>query len=282
MNLSLNFSTVLLLWQLMFNFVSNSIFGVQKIQMKDNLLLTIIAIFLLNGCTVTNSEPMVIGHRGAMGHETENTLASIQKAMDFGVDMIEIDVFKIKSGEIVVFHDEQVDRLSDGTGRIENYNMESVKELTLIGSHEIPLLEDVLRLMDNKIALNIELKGANTAEEVNHIVNAFIKDGGWHLENFIISSFKWDELRKMREVNAHIKIAVLTEEDPLGAIATAKELNAVAINPDYKTLTSENIGKIKEAGLKIYTWTVNELDDIKKMKDYGVDGIITNYPERVR
>ncbi len=250
--------------------------------MKGRLLLTIIAIFLLNGCTMTDSEPLVIGHRGAMGHETENTLASIQKAMDLGVDMIEIDVFKIKTGEIVVFHDETVDKLTNGTGLIEEYNLDSIGELVLIGNHKIPLLKDVLRLMDNKVALNIELKGANTAEEVNVIMNSFIKDEGWHLENFIISSFKWDELRKMREVNDHIKIAVLTEENPIGAITTAKELNAEAINPDYKTLTSENVAKMKEAGLKIYTWTVNEPDDIKKMKDYGVDGIITNFPERVR
>lgn len=230
---------------------------------------------------MTDSEPLVIGHRGAMGHETENTLASIQKAMDFNVDMIEIDVFKIKTGEIMVFHDVLVDRLSDGTGRIENFDMEGIKELNLIGGHKIPSLVDVLQLMDNKVALNIELKGSDTAEAVNVITNSFIKDKDWDLDNFIISSFKWDELRRMREVNNNIKIAVLTDEDPLEAISTAKELNAEAINPDYKTLTPENVGKMKEAGLKIYTWTVNEPDDIKKMKDYRVDGIITNYPERV-
>ncbi len=224
---------------------------------------------------------LVIGHRGAMGHETENTLASIQKALDIGVDMIEIDVFKIESGEIVVFHDERVERLTNGGGSIEEFNIIQVKQLILDGNHKIPQLQDVLKLIDNQVALNIELKGSNTADRVNFIVDYYIRDRGWDANNFIISSFKWDELKRMRELNKNIKIAVLTEQDPLDAIAVAKELDAVAINPNFKKLTQENVGKIQEEGLKVYTWTVNTPEDIQKMKDFGVDGIISNYPERV-
>nr|WP_299168198.1 glycerophosphodiester phosphodiesterase family protein [uncultured Allomuricauda sp.] len=249
--------------------------------MKKSLPLALIAVLLFNSCDMMDSKPLVIGHRGAMGHETENTLASVQKAMDLGVDMIEIDVFQIYSGETVVFHDERVERLSNSGGKIEDYNIVDLKQLILDGNHKIPMLQDVLKLIDNKVALNIELKGSNTADRVNFITNVYIRDRGWSPENFIISSFKWDELRKMRELNKDVQIAVLTEEDPLEAIAVAKELNAVAINPNYKTLNEENTAKIHEEGFKIYTWTVNEPEDIQKMKDYGVDGIITNYPERV-
>ncbi len=250
--------------------------------MKKNILLLATFIVTLNSCQMKNSEPLVIGHRGAMGHETENTLASIQKAMDLGVDMIEIDVFKIKSGEIVVFHDENVERLSNGAGNIEEYYITDLKLLTLEGNHKIPDLQQVLRLIDNKVALNIELKGDDTADRVNFITDFYINKRGWSPENFVISSFKWDELRRMRELNPTIKIAVLTEEDPLKAIDVAKELNAVAINPNFRTLTQENTEKIQNEGLKVYTWTVNEPADIQKMKEFGVDGIITNYPERVR
>ncbi len=227
-----------------------------------------------------DSKTLVIGHRGAMGHETENTLASVQKAMDLGVDMIEIDVFKISSGEIVVFHDERVERLSNSGGLIEEYNIFDVNKLILNGNHKIPMLQDVLKLIDNQVALNIELKGANTAEKVNFIVENYVDKKGWALDNFIISSFKWDELRKMRNFNQNIKIAILTEEDPIDAIPIAKELNAVAINPFFESLTEENINRIQSEGLKVYTWTVNETEDIQKMKNFGVDGIITNYPER--
>lgn len=234
----------------------------------------------LNSCTM--NEPLVIGHRGAMGHETENTLASIQKAMDLGVDMIEIDVFKIRSGEIVVFHDETVERLTNGPGKIEDYNFFDLKKLIVNGGHKIPMLQDVLKLIDNKVALNIELKGAGTADKVNFIMEYYIKEKNWSAENFLISSFDWDELKEMRKYNPNVAIAVLTEENPTDAIPMAKELNAVAINPYFKKLDLEVANEIREAGFKIYTWTVNEPQDIDAMKRIGVDGIITNFPERVQ
>ncbi len=226
-------------------------------------------------------KPLVIGHRGAMGHETENTLASIQKAMDLGVDGIEIDVFNISSGETVVFHDEKVDRLTNGGGSIEEYNIFDLKKLTLDGGHKIPMLQEVLKLIDNKVRLNIELKGSGTVDRVNFIMNYYIKERGWSPENFLISSFKWDELRKMREINPDVAIAILTEGNPLDAIPIATELKAEAINPGFKTLNLEIARQIHEAGFKIYTWTVNEPNDIRMAKTWSVDGIITNYPERV-
>ena len=250
--------------------------------MNKTLLTALGAFLLLISCDMKTSKPLVIGHRGAMGHETENTVASVQKALDLGVDMIEIDVFKIKSGEIVVFHDEKVDRLANGGGNIEEYNIVQLRQLILDGGHKIPMLQDVLKTINNKVVLNIELKGEGTADRVNHIIKYYIENKGWSPENFVISSFNWDELRDMRSLNKDIKIAVLTENDPLQAIEVAKELNAVAINPYFETLTQENTAKIQEEGLKIYTWTVNEPEDIQRMTDFGVDGIITNYPERVK
>lgn len=243
-----------------------------------------VLLVLITGLTLVScnmKKPLIIGHRGAMGHETENTLASVQKAMDLGVDMIEIDVFKVKSGEIVVFHDENVERLTNGPGSIEDYNYIDLKKLIVDGGHKIPMLQDVLKLIDNKVALNIELKGANTADRVNHIMTYYIENKGWSAENFIISSFNWDELREMRTLNPNVRLAILTEEDPTEAIPIAKELNAVAINPYYKNVNLQVANTIREAGLKIYVWTVNEEEDINAMKRIDVDGIITNYPERI-
>ncbi|NJB36731.1 glycerophosphodiester phosphodiesterase [Croceivirga sp. JEA036] len=227
------------------------------------------------------TKPLVIGHRGAMGYETENTLASVQKAMDMGVDMIEIDVFNIKSGETVVFHDKKLDRLGNAGGNIEEYNLYDLKKVILDGNHRIPLLQDVLKLINNKVALNIELKGDGTANRVNFITDYYVKNRGWEWKNIVISSFNWEELRRLRKLNPEIAIAVLTEEDPVAAIAVAKELNAVAINPYFEELTQEKVDKIQSEGFKVFTWTVNEPAAIKKMQEFGVDGIITNYPDRV-
>jgi len=130
------------------------------------------------------------------------------------------------------------------------------------------------------LILNIELKGAGTSERVDFITKFYIEKKGWTIDKFLISSFNWDELRKMRKINPSIPIAILTEKDPLEALSIAKELNAVAINPHFKKLTQENVNAIKEAGFKVYTWTVNDPQDIITMKRFGVDGIITNYPEK--
>jgi glycerophosphoryl diester phosphodiesterase len=216
-----------------------------------------------------------------MGHETENTLASIQKALDLNVDMIEIDVFKIASGEIVVFHDEKIDRLTDGSGGIESLDLVALKNLTVEGNHKIPLLSEVLDVINHKVPLNIELKGPGTSEGVMHLIKTYMENEGWTLDDFLISSFNWEELKNMRRINKDIKIAILTEDDPLDAIPIANDLNAVAINPNYLSLTRENVQEIKSQGFKVFTWTVNDTKQISNMRILGVDGVFTNYPERV-
>ncbi|MFS4494308.1 glycerophosphodiester phosphodiesterase [Maribacter sp. 2308TA10-17] len=228
------------------------------------------------------NKPLVIGHRGAMGHETENTIASIEKAIELSVDMIEIDVFQIKSGETVVFHDDELDRLTDTEGSVEDQSYSDLQKVIVKGGHKIPTLQDVLNSIGHKVKINIELKGAGTAEHVNLIIRQYIEEKGWKLDDFLISSFRWDELKKMRALDPDIPIAVLTEKDPIDAISIASELKAEAINPNFKMLNAENNLKIQEAGFKIYVWTVNEPNDILQMKRFGVEGIITNYPERVQ
>lgn len=247
-----------------------------------NRLLVLAGIFLLQACSNQKNTLMVIGHRGAMGYETENSLASVQKALDLGVDMIEIDVFEIKSKEIVVFHDGDVERLTQGVGKIEALNKQELEALRLDNGEKIPSLQEVLNLIDKKAKLNIELKGKNTAAPVARIVQSYIEEKGWRADDFIISSFHWDALAEFRALNQEVPIGVLTGEDPLAALETAGKLQALAIHPNFKTLTLENVDQIQQAGFKVFTWTVNEPEAIAKMKSLAVDGIITDYPDRVR
>lgn len=225
-------------------------------------------------------KPLNIGHRGAMGHETENTISSIKKALDLDVDMIEIDVFVIKSGEVVVFHDEVLDSLTNVKGKIEDYTWEDLKKVVVKGNHKIPLLEEVITTINKKTPLNIELKGSKTAKPVFDILTTYYEKG-WTRADFNISSFLWEELENYRQLDATISIGILTEENPIDAITIAQKLKAQSINPWYKTLTSENIELIHKKGFKIYTYTVNEPDTIKQMIRLGVDGIFCNYPERL-
>jgi glycerophosphoryl diester phosphodiesterase len=244
------------------------------------LILVVIILSLMN-CEEKSNTILTIGHRGAMGHETENSLASIQKALDLHVDMIEIDVFKIKSGEIVVFHDQMIDRLTNGSGDIETFDLKTLKNFDLEGGHKIPLLSEVLDVMNHKVPLNIELKGPGTSQGVNDIIKNYTENKGWTLDDFLISSFDWEELKEMRRLNRDLDIAVLTEDNPLDAIGIARELNAIAINPNYLSLNNENVSEIKRQGFKIFTWTVNDPIQISRIRELGIDGIFTNYPERV-
>jgi glycerophosphoryl diester phosphodiesterase len=232
------------------------------------------------GCK-TNKKMLNIGHRGAMGHETENTIASVKKALEMGVDMIEIDVFVLKSGEVVVFHDETLDSLTNAKGRIEDYTFEELKKVTVKGGHAIPTLQEIIVTINHKTPLNIELKGKNTALPTYKIVSEYLKKG-WKKEDFVISSFLWNELTVYRNLDNAMYIAVLTEDNPLDAIPTAQALNAFAINAWYKTLTPANIKTIHKECFKVYAYTVNEIPNIQQMKKWGVDGVFCNYPERVK
>ena len=238
--------------------------------------------FLVFFNSTNQSKQLVIGHRGAKGHLAENTLESIKKAMQLGADGIEIDVFRCLSGEIVLFHDEKLDKLTNGKGLIENTSLEELKKLKVMGTnHQIPTLNEVFDIIDNKTFLNIELKGSNTAKLSLEIVKQQINNNGFVKENILFSSFNWEELKGLRKLDDHINIALITEDDPLLAINPALNLKAVAINPSHKKLNKKVVDKIFSAGLKIYTWTVNNKNQIDKMKKLGVNGIITDYPERV-
>ena len=241
----------------------------------------LIFIFLFVISCIDKSFPLVIGHRGAMGYVAENTIPSIEKAIELGVDGIEIDIFKCASGELVVFHDVKLDKLTDLTGKIEEKSLDSLKKAKVLGAYQIPTLNEVMNLIDGRLILNIELKGSETAIPTNDLLRDYFKKSSWNPSKIIISSFKWDELNLFYNLNKEVPIAVLTDGDPLAALPFAKKVKAYAINRKYSLLTKTNSKIIKDEGIKLFPWTVNELDDIKFMISLGVDGIITNFPDRV-
>lgn len=222
-----------------------------------------------------------IGHRGAKGHLAENTLESIQKALEIGVDAIEIDVHKCASGELWVIHDFTLDRTTDGSGEIAKRPAELIKKLRIEGRYKIPLLTEVLDLIEGKCMINIELKGLNTAEPVCKIVKDKIKSGSWQYSDFIISSFQKNELFETRKLDSEIPIAVLSKASVPEAIELGKKLKAVAIHPSLGIITRDNTKLSQEAGFKVNVWTVNEREDIRRMIDFGVNGIISDYPNRL-
>ena len=243
------------------------------------ILLTFIFLFVIS--CFKKSFPISIGHRGAMGYIAENTIPSIEKAIELGADGIEIDVFKCASGELVVFHDLMLDKLTDLSGNIEETSLETIKKAKVLGSYEIPTLNEVMDLIDGSLILNIELKGSGTAGPTNDLLKDYFKKPSWDPSKIIISSFKWEELNIFFNLNEEIPIAILTDDDPLKAIPFAKIIKAYAINPKYSSLTKKNSKIIKSEGIKLFPWTVNNPSDINFLISLGVDGIITDFPDRV-
>jgi len=226
---------------------------------------------------------IVVGHRGAMGHALENTIESVKKAIQLNVDGIEIDVFKSKTGELVVYHDPFLSRLSNSNAFIEQISLDSIKKVELKGGLSIPTLKEVIDIIPEKIFLNIELKGSNTAFKTNKVIIEYLKEFNLPPSKFIISSFRWDELKKFRDLNKDIPIAILV--DSLykidNAIKLAKEINAIALNPNNKFITKKIVNKIQSNNIKVFPYTINSPKNIKRMKLMGVDAIITDYPERI-
>ena len=216
-----------------------------------------------------------IGHRGAKGYVAENTLASFQKAIDLKVDGIELDVCLCKSGEVVVIHDETIDRTTSRKGFVKDF---SSTELEALG---IPTLSSVFELVNRRCFINIELKSFETADKVVEIIEQYVSEKHWKYDNFIVSSFDWNALQQVHFLNDKIQIGVLTNTDLDLAIAFAKFIKAYSVHPYYHLLTAENVAKMQSKNFKIYPWTVNELEDIIFVKSLNVDGIITDFPDRV-
>lgn len=224
------------------------------------------------------------GHRGAKGHVAENTCESIQKAIDFGVDGIEVDVHRCKTGELIVFHDFTLDRTTNGSGEVAKKSWEVLQKLKVEERYKIPLLTEVLDLIgenEKKIIMNIELKGSNTATDTCLIIDKYIKNKGWAVEDFLVSSFQIKELFQVHKINKTIPLAILSKASVSEAIDLGKELGARAIHPSLGIITRDSVRDSHEAGFKVNVWTVNEPKDIARIKEFGVDGIISDYPDRL-
>lgn len=221
-----------------------------------------------------------IGHRGAKGYEPENTLISFEKAIAMGADGIELDVHLSIDGHLIVIHDETIDRTTNGKGAVNQLTLQELKSFKINNKQEIPTLEEVLDLVNQRCFVNIELKNQDTAEKVVQLIEHYISDKKWNHSQFVVSSFDWNALQQVRFLNENIRIGVLTETDLDLAISFARFLKAEALHPDFQLLTNEYTSKIQEKGIQVIPWTVNEMDDIQKIKSFKVDGIITDFLDR--
>ena len=222
-----------------------------------------------------------IGHRGAKGYEPENTLIGFEKALTLGVDQIELDIHLSADGEIMVIHDETIVRTTNGSGCVNSLTCTELQQFRIREQQYIPTLIEVLNLIDRECSVNIEIKSSGLADKLVTVLERFIIEEDWKYSHFIVSSFEWDTLEKVRSLNPEISIGVLTETNIEVALAFAKKIKAQAINPDFQLLSKNNVSAMQQTGFQVFPWTVNEIEDIKRIQSYKVDGIISDFPDRL-
>lgn len=216
-----------------------------------------------------------IGHRGAKGYIVENTLASFQKAIELGVNGIELDVHLSSDGKIMVIHDETIDRTTSGKGFVKDFTASQLKK------YGIPRLEEVFDFINKSCFINIEIKDFKATSSVLKLLQNYILEKNWSTHLFQISSFNWNVLESCSLKSNHIQLGVLTEDSIENALTFAKKINAYSINPYFKLLNVENVKEMHRYGFKIFPWTVNSEEDLTFVKSLQVDGIISDFPDRI-
>jgi glycerophosphoryl diester phosphodiesterase len=232
-----------------------------------------------------------IAHRGFSGKFPENTMRAFAEAVAAGCDGIETDLHMTKDGVLVLCHDETIDRTTDGTGYIVEYNYSDLCKFDAglkcgkeFANEKIPSLDELLEFMIGKdLLINLELKNniINYKDMEEKVVEKIYE---YKLEkSVILSSFNHYSMVKAKEVDCKIKTGLLYAASLYNVHEYAEELNADAVHPYYPSVFDENIVKnIHEKGIVINAYTVNEEADMKRLISLGIDGIITNYPDKLK
>lgn len=223
----------------------------------------------------------IIAHRGASGDYPENTLLAIEQAIVQGADAIEIDVFAVQ-GELIVIHDHHLARTTNGTGSIYQYSLVELMQLDAGRGQRIPMLWQVLELINGKCWLNIELKGDDTVAPLLALLDKAEQQLGFDLQTLVISSFNHHLLAAIKQARSQLKLGALTASLPLDYAAFASQLQAYSVNCDVSFVNKAFVDDAKARGLKVFVYTVDQPDDIQRLKAYRVDGIFSNFPARSR
>lgn len=216
-----------------------------------------------------------IGHRGACGYAPENTLASFEKALALGVEGIELDVRVSLDQQAMVIHDATLDRTTSEMGLVKHSTSDVLQQWG------IPTLEEVCNLVANRCLLNIEIKEKAAVDPVLYLLKKRIRKKKLTNSDFIISAFEWDILDEIRVQHSTYRLGVLTEENLEVALQFAQKIGAFSLHPDHNLLTFEAVKSIQHHGSKVFPWTVNDPEKIKTLKAWKVDGIISDFPDRL-
>lgn len=217
-----------------------------------------------------------VGHRGAAGHAPENTLAAIAAGIASGVDFVEIDLRRTADGELVALHDATVDRTTNGTGRINRLSLREVKKLSAGNGQQIPTLKEVLETTGGRAGLVLELKVKGIARQTVESVRQF------GFKNPVIyASFRHEELTDVRAADPEASLMVLFDRLPGPSVSRAMTYTPSHVGLRHSSATRRLVKSFHNAGILVFVYTANRPSDIEHVLSLGVDGVISNFPERI-
>ena len=232
----------------------------------------------------------VFAHRGWSGKYPENTMLAFEKAIELDIDGIELDVHMSKDRQLVIIHDESVNRTCNGRGFVRDMTVEELKALDasagfagVYGKNEIPTLREYMeRVKDLPLVTNIELKtNVNDYEGLPEMVYDMIKEYGLQ-DRVIISSFNHYTVMRMKAIAPELKYGFLSSSWILDIGEYCKKYDVPCYHPLFNNCTPELVKEMKDYGLEINAYTVNLEEDIRRLCQLGIDGIIGNYPDLIK
>jgi glycerophosphoryl diester phosphodiesterase len=229
--------------------------------------------------------PKIFAHRGGRKTTPENTIAAFKNSMNLGVAGIELDIQRCSSGEIVVIHDEDINRTTNGVGLVQDISLAELKRISAgtwfdqqFAKENVPTLQEVLDVVDGNLILNIEVKNAPISydgidDDLLELLSHYR-----HPDTIIVSSFDHQLLLRISQ-KTDIAIGLLAECVFFDMQAYATTLGASFWHPPYDVVRPELVEEAHAIGMLVNVWTVNDARKWRKLIDMGVDGIITDDPE---
>ena len=224
-------------------------------------------------------------HRGASAYAPENTMAAFKKGIELGANGIELDLQKTKDNKIVIFHDDYIDKKSNGTGKVEDYTYQELLDLDFGGwfsqeykGEHIVLFEDFAKEFLNKnLTFAIELKVCGIEKETLEIINKYAKH-----DNIYITSFIYEALKNIRKIDNSIKIGwLITEEINENNIEKLLKIKGNQICPEADLTAEKDILLAKQNGIRVRLWGVKNKEIMEKVYNLDIDGMTVNFPDKL-
>jgi glycerophosphoryl diester phosphodiesterase len=233
----------------------------------------------------STSRPLVIAHRGASGHEPENTLRAFELAIRQGAQMIELDLHLSKDRRVVVIHDDNLSRTTNRSGKIAKKTLVEIREADAGKGERVPTLEETIETARGRAELYLEIKDAGAGAETVRVV----RDLGF-TDHALIASFDLKLMRELRDEVNDIRLGLIVGVPTLNPFSLSRESIpwGLARRLNFDVLSIESVlcqamllDRVKRDGRKLYVWTANDEKAFERITARDVDGIVTNYPDRL-